>query len=245
MNDLADKQNFDQSKKKLGKAGLVVLLFLLGFIGLCVAIYFNHRAALEDSYHEYAKSINRFPIGELIAAHMDQNPQKVQLLSHLDGQLYSAELFALKKDYPKMHETFSDAIQTAKQLFGPKSEFLRTIYMAQGNHECDFKKWEPAIEAYSHAIDIYPNDAIAYNCRARAYFEEEQHQSAIDDLTKAIALDSKSIGLYRFRALEFGKLGKYEEALADYETIITLTPNDKQAIRCREYMSSRLKIPQK
>jgi tetratricopeptide (TPR) repeat protein len=235
MNDIADKQNPDRSKPQHWKIGLIVLLFFSGFVCFCAVTFITHRAALEDSYHEYAKSTARFPLGEIMALHLEQNPQKFQLLTHLDALLYGAEFSALQKDYAKMHETLSEAVKVAIEVFGPKSEFLRAVYTTQGNHESDFKKWNESIDAYSHAIEIDSTDAITYNCRARSYFKIEKFQSSIDDLTKAIALDPKSIGLYRFRAHEYGLLQKYQDALSDYNTIIALAPRDGQAYLWRGY----------
>ena len=46
-----------------------------------------------------------------------------------------------------------------------------------------------------------PNNAIRYNNRADAYFELGQYQRAIQDLDKAIQLDSGDAAAYLMRSL--------------------------------------------
>ena len=53
--------------------------------------------------------------------------------------------------------------------------------------------------AMASAFD--PNNAIRYNNRADAYFELGQYQRAIQDLDKAIQLDSGDAAAYLMRSL--------------------------------------------
>uniref|UniRef100_A0A8C2SX94 Serine/threonine-protein phosphatase n=1 Tax=Coturnix japonica TaxID=93934 RepID=A0A8C2SX94_COTJA len=91
------------------------------------------------------------------------------------------------------------------------------------------KQYEEAVELYSRAIELNPTNAIYYGNRSLAYLRTECYGYALADATRAIELDSKYIkGCYR-RAASNMALGKVKAALRDYETVVKVRPNDKDA----------------
>lgn len=79
--------------------------------------------------------------------------------------------------------------------------------------------YDTAIGLYTKAIDANPNNAIYYGNRSFAYVKTECFGYALTDATKAINLDKSYIkGFYR-RAAAYMSLGKFKEALRDFEYV--------------------------
>lgn len=92
--------------------------------------------------------------------------------------------------------------------------------------EQDYNK---AIELYTEAINLNPTVAVYYSNRSFAYLKTECFGYALADASKAIELDNTYIkGFYR-RAAAHMSLGKFKEALKDYEYVTKARPMDKDA----------------
>lgn len=89
--------------------------------------------------------------------------------------------------------------------------------------------YNTAIELYTSAIEANPNIAAYYANRSFAYLRTECFGYALSDASSAIKLDKGYIkGFYR-RATAYMSLGKFKEALKDYEYVTRVRPNDKDA----------------
>lgn len=94
-----------------------------------------------------------------------------------------------------------------------------------------FKKqqYDDAIELYTKAIDLKPDDPALYGNRSFAYLKTECFGYALNDATKAIELDKNYVKGYYRRATAYMSLGKFKNALHDYEMVIKVKPNDGDA----------------
>ena len=86
-----------------------------------------------------------------------------------------------------------------------------------------------AMEAYTKAIVLDPNLAIAYADRGAAYFLFGAAREAIKDFDKAIELDPKDWAAYYNRGGAYGNLEDYRQATKDYDKAIELNPNSGMA----------------
>lgn len=86
----------------------------------------------------------------------------------------------------------------------------------------NFKK-DLAFADLNRAVEILPIDRIYYQ-RARHYIMFKMYAEALPDLNKAIELGDKNAGFNFFldRGDVFFRLGKYKEAIQDYERVIKL-----------------------
>jgi Flp pilus assembly protein TadD len=84
---------------------------------------------------------------------------------------------------------------------------------------------DKAIEVYTKAIELDPNDAEAYNNRGLEYHNKGQYDSAIGDYTKAIELDPNYFYAYNNRGNAYANKGQYDSAIEDYNKAIALNPN--------------------
>jgi len=87
------------------------------------------------------------------------------------------------------------------------------------------KQYSKAIEFYSKAIDLNPNNAIFYSNRAAAYSHIGDHQKAVDDCKISIKLNPGYSKAYGRLGLAYFSLGKYQEAIIEYKNGLKFEPN--------------------
>ncbi|XP_020088784.1 serine/threonine-protein phosphatase 5 [Ananas comosus] len=92
-------------------------------------------------------------------------------------------------------------------------------------------KFSQAIELYSQAIELNDKNAVYWANRAFAHIKREEYGSAVQDATKAIEIDPQySKGYYR-RGAAYLAMGKFKEALKDFQQVKRIRPNDPDATR--------------
>ncbi|XP_030462943.1 serine/threonine-protein phosphatase 5 isoform X1 [Syzygium oleosum] len=99
----------------------------------------------------------------------------------------------------------------------------------QANEAFKAHKYAQAIDLYSQAIDSNGENAVYWANRAFAHSKLEEYGSAIQDASKAIEIDpGYSKGYYR-RGAAYLAMGKFKEALKDFQQVKRLCPNDPDA----------------
>jgi serine/threonine-protein phosphatase 5 len=97
---------------------------------------------------------------------------------------------------------------------------LAEKYKNEGNQAFKDQHFVLAIENYTKAIEYNPTEAALYGNRS----------FALADANKAIELDVRYIKGYYRRASSNLALGKFKLALKDYEFVVKVCPNDKDAL---------------
>ena len=85
----------------------------------------------------------------------------------------------------------------------------------RGNRKRKAEMYEEAIEDYSQAIKIDPEEAWAYFFRGSTYEILEMYEIAIKDYSQAIKIDPHET-FFAGRGDLYLKIAKYEEAIKDY-----------------------------
>ncbi len=161
----------------------------------------------------------------------------------------SRELEDMKK---KADEAFKEIERLKKELEANKAdtnkqkEYAKAVdklsatdLFEKGKQYLSNEEYDKAIEAFTSAItsgEGYApgiSDAHAYNNRGLAYTKIGQHDKAIVDLTKAIALDPNLAAAYFNRGLAYTKIGQHDKAIVDLTKAIQLDPNDADAYSTR------------
>ena len=103
-----------------------------------------------------------------------------------------------------------------KQAINKKENYLEVFqsYSNLGKAYLGLKKYDEAIIAYSHSLEIAPTFTSARFDRGLCYSEMKKYDSAIVDFTKLIALQHSAETFYS-RGLAFKNSGKPDEAHAD------------------------------
>ncbi|MDJ0536135.1 MAG: tetratricopeptide repeat protein [Xenococcaceae cyanobacterium MO_207.B15] len=108
-----------------------------------------------------------------------------------------------------------------------------------------------AIEDYTQAIALNPDDSDAYYTRGNAHYDLKDYQAAIEDYNKAIQINQNwgnlsetYFGLptaYYNRGNTHKNLKDYQQAIADYTKAIELNPEYSQAYNNRGIAHKNLK----
>ncbi|KAL1555705.1 Serine/threonine-protein phosphatase 5 [Salvia divinorum] len=102
---------------------------------------------------------------------------------------------------------------------------------AQANGAFKAHKYSLSIDLYSQAIELNKDNAVYWANRAFAHTKLEEYGSAIQDASSAIEIDPKySKGYYR-RGAAYLAMGKFKEALKDFQQVKRLCPNDPDAAK--------------
>ncbi|XP_002280111.3 serine/threonine-protein phosphatase 5 isoform X1 [Vitis vinifera] len=101
----------------------------------------------------------------------------------------------------------------------------------QANEAFKAHKYSQAIDLYTRAIELHSQNAVYWANRAFAHTKLEEYGSAIQDASKAIEVDLKySKGYYR-RGAAYLAMGKFKEALKDFQQVKKICPNDPDATK--------------
>ncbi|XP_018652524.1 putative heat shock protein 70 (hsp70)-interacting protein [Schistosoma mansoni] len=98
-----------------------------------------------------------------------------------------------------------------------------------GNVRFKEGKLNEAIEHYTMAIRLSPEDPIPYINRAFAYIKTERYASAEADCTAALRLDRTSVKAFYRRALARKGLGHITGAIEDLKELLRFDPDNKTA----------------
>jgi len=164
----------------------------------------------------------------------------------------SGLLDIIDKKAPDLFKEMPGVADEAKATQQPLNDFLKRgiTFAVRGDYEI-------AIEDFTEALKLQPNNGNIYALRGRTYvakaskevtsvaddFSEitvsaygtltpkqtEDYEQAISDFTKAIKLEPKNAVNYRENARVYDCKKNYDKAIADYSQAIRLDPNDAKA----------------
>jgi tetratricopeptide (TPR) repeat protein len=142
----------------------------------------------------------------------------------LDINLYGTGSNELARTYMKDAE---------RAYSGRKDELALKLYsvvinIAPDNVEALYKKglilkntkkdFRASIEMFTKVIRLNPRYKGAYFIRAGAYARLEEAKAYLSDLTTLIEQGDPQTYYFRYRAREYMRQGRYEEAIKDYES---------------------------
>jgi tetratricopeptide (TPR) repeat protein len=145
---------------------------------------------------------------------------------------------------------------------------LARIYIYRGATYSKLQRFKEAIDDYTVAVELDPENALAfrnrgvsyielshyeeafrdltqarartYNNRALVFLERSMYDEAIRDSTMAIELDPEFVNAYLNRARAHYLLGRYEEALTDYNQAIGVNSGVAEIYKGRMVVYSKL-----
>jgi tetratricopeptide (TPR) repeat protein len=88
---------------------------------------------------------------------------------------------------------------------------------------------QKAVDAFTKAIKLNPNNEKFYVFRGNAYGEAGSNNQAVKDIAKAIKLNPKYAKAYVSRGNAYLRAGSYQQAVKDYTTAVKLSPKHEEA----------------
>jgi tetratricopeptide (TPR) repeat protein len=104
----------------------------------------------------------------------------------------------------------------------------------------DLGDYRSAIDDFTRAIKLNPNDAYNFQSRGINYAFEKDYVSAIEDYTSALELMPDNDRHLYLRAQAYFEWGKYEDAIEDYTAAIEQNPSHKNYYEIRGFAYHRL-----
>ena len=121
------------------------------------------------------------------------------------------------------------------------NDFLYNQKIEEGNAYFYAEKYRDAVNSYTEAIKLYPNNSTAYVKRGHVYrtigafhlydnpkLAKENGNLSLSDLNKAIEIDPKNSDAYRERGSTYGILKEREKQFDDLNKAIELNPDYAQ-----------------
>ncbi len=84
------------------------------------------------------------------------------------------------------------------------------------------RKYDEAIEKFTGAIRIYPENSPAYCNRGLAYLHKRKYDKAIRDFNRALKIDPELVEAYNNRGIAYYLMTKYGKATEDFDRAISL-----------------------
>ncbi len=143
-------------------------------------------------------------------------PTRAQLHYTLGG------LYYWDKQYDKAIKHFLDALSLAEKTGNRRLQSW--IHNGLGNVYAKLGRYEEAIAAYQHAIELDPQYAYPHNGLGNVYQSQGRYEEAIAAYQHAIELDPQYAYPHNGLGNVYDELGRYEEAIAAYQHAIELDP---------------------
>lgn len=113
----------------------------------------------------------------------------------------------------------------------------------QGNKALQQNHYDDAIEFYTQAIALNPENEVFFGNRAQAHIKNESYGLAINDATKAIEVNPKYMKSYYRRGVALAAIFRHSEALQDFKIVVANVPSDVHAkdnlTSCQKFIRAR------
>lgn len=100
----------------------------------------------------------------------------------------------------------------------------------RGLEHLDREQWSQAVQEFSQALRLDPNNVDAYYHRAEARMEQGQNRLALEDLNAALRLAPQDADALYLRGVLHEDAREYRQALADYQQAARLDPEDWESL---------------
>ena len=165
---------------------------------------------LEKFLLKDAEEISRIASGEkIIRRQEEQQEQKIETLKQEYRQAVTAE----------------EKENLARQIVEEDKIFLSNLKLREGNKFRDAGDHKRAEKFFSEAINLNPDNALAWNNRGWSLVEQKKYSQALADFNHAAELTANSELPYFGRGWVFNQLKDYNAAVAEYDKVIALNPS--------------------
>lgn len=123
-----------------------------------------------------------------------------------------------------------DTEQKESAEISPKAQKPKEQWLEEADSHLKANRFKEALEACEHAIQIDPNNALAYNMKGVALRNLGRPKEALDAFDQAMRLNPKLVAAYCNKGATLNdNLHRYGEALTLFEQALQLDPNDEFA----------------
>ena len=95
-------------------------------------------------------------------------------------------------------------------------------WLRKGDVSYNYEDYQSAIEDFTRAVELTPDEAKPYIYRGDAYQNNGNRPEAIADYSTALNIDPSNAGVYLWRGKVYSSGGKFDAAIQDYNSSIEL-----------------------
>ena len=120
------------------------------------------------------------------------------------------------------------------EIRGPEARQKRREAVIHNNRGVAYANkgdYDLAVEAFTNAIALNPNLAMAYSNRGGAYRDKGDYDRAIEDCTRAIELNPDLAMAYNNRGSAYEREGDYDRAIEDLSKAIDVQTRSWRGLR--------------
>jgi tetratricopeptide (TPR) repeat protein len=202
------------------------LAFLLMITGLTICLFAGHQSV-------YAQKTSKEVAHQKPALTLENILRALQAQISTPTERNKLTLAAVKERgvtfimSPGIEQQLTEAgaSKTLLAVISKEAEKFRQTSFYYRNLGDDFRRDGNGIEAinnYTKAIEIDPNDRAAYNNRGVVYDNLKRYDEAIADFTRALEIGPTDKIAYINRGISYYNKTEYQKAIADYDKAIEI-----------------------
>lgn len=130
------------------------------------------------------------------------------------------------QDYDKAVEL----LRKATELDHKYADELAAVYQQRAYAAATNQKLQDAVNDYSEAIKLKPDDPRIYEQRAAVEMKLNDNDKALADYSEAIKLKPDEVKYYSYRSYIYEVKGDIQNSMADTEKILKLDPKNQEAL---------------
>lgn len=170
-------------------------------------IHKKELMSLEDAAAELSKQI-------------EEDPTPIKY--HLRGIVYMAE------------ENWGRAVNDLEEAY-QLGESSVSLHINLGTSLLNLGLTDKALAEFTHVIENYPEEAVAYQSRGDLFLDQGNYEAALKDLRTAAKYAPQSAETYNSIGVTLRMQGEFAEAIKAYDQAIEFDPSDMSAYVNRGY----------
>lgn len=138
------------------------------------------------------------------------------------------EIYFKLSNANRIIKNYSEAIRQCRRAIELAPE-VSLYYETLADLYYELQNFIEAKKLYKEAVFIDPKNARAQTFLGILQSKDKEHESALKSLETAVSLDSNNVNIRYNLALAYEVAGKSDEAKMEYEKVLELEPNHKEA----------------
>jgi Flp pilus assembly protein TadD len=179
----------------------------------------------------------------------------VTALALCAAQLYPAEANKNAKESNRLAREGADAaknqdwdkavelLRKATALDHKYADELAGVYQGRGYAFAKNQQFQEAIQDYSDALKMKPNDPRIYEQRAAVEMKMYDYDKALADYSELIKLKPNEVRYLNYRAYIYEIKEDIQNSMADTEKVLKLAPNNQEAKARKQRLEQKLANP--
>src|SRR5438309_11334068 len=134
-----------------------------------------------------------------------------------------------------------ELLRKATDLDHKYANELAAVYQQRGYADATSQQFQDAINDYTEAIKLTPQDVRVYEQRAAVEMKLQDYDKALADYSEVIKLKPNEVRYLNYRAYIYEIKNDIKNSLADTENALKMHPNNQKANASKQRLQQKLK----